>query len=145
MFYASRKIPATLVTQRVGAYWSLGVRERAQARFQLAALIIACCQPLTTVGDACNGGIRVHGTPNVRGCRPLKRHADAYSPPEYAGKALINSGNQISCRSEMTTPRVIILSSRAQLFLSVRVPSRLAENFISPSFLSNCALTLAII
>lgn len=116
MFYASRKIPAA---QRVGAYWSLGVRGRAEARFQLAALIIACCQPLTTVGDARNGGIRGHGTPNVRGCRPLKRHADAYNPSEYAGKALINSGNQISRRSEMTTPRVIILSSRGQLFLSV--------------------------
>lgn len=53
--------------QRVDAYWNPGARGRAQARFQLAALIIACCQPLTTVGDARNGGgIRVHGTPNVR-------------------------------------------------------------------------------
>jgi len=34
---------------RVGAYWGLDARGRAQARFQLAALIIACCQPLTTV------------------------------------------------------------------------------------------------
>lgn len=85
MFYASRKISAVLVTQRVGAYWSLGARGRAQTRFQLAALIIACCQPLTTVGDACNDGIRVYGTPNVRACRPLKRHADAYNPSEYAG------------------------------------------------------------
>jgi len=46
LYGLSRKIQTAVTTRRVSAYWSLG--EERRLRFQLAALIIACCQPLTT-------------------------------------------------------------------------------------------------
>jgi len=46
LYGLSRKIQAAVTARRVSAYWSLG--EERRVRFQLAALIIACCQPLTT-------------------------------------------------------------------------------------------------
>lgn len=74
-----------------------GTREEEhKGRFQLAALIIACCQPLTTPETLITAGHSVHGTPAVREVAPYK-HARMYTiRSECTGEVLINSGNQIS-------------------------------------------------
>lgn len=71
-----------------------GTREdEHKGRFQLAALIIACCQPLTTPETFITAG---YGMPAVREVASYK-HTRMYTiRSECTGEVLINSGNQIS-------------------------------------------------